>query len=101
MRRRLALTASLGLFLALGAQAGAPAGAGGAFQVQAFGGARSFGAPGGALNAPLVGIAPTPRGNGYWLLAQDGGIFTYGGARVYGSARAGPPHQPRVGGAAP
>ena len=77
MRRRLALTAGLSLVAALAfqARAAAPAGAGGAYQVRAFGGARAFGAPGGALNAPLVGIAATPRGNGYWLLAADGGVF--------------------------
>src|SRR5437868_12644008 len=87
MRRPLALTAGLSLVAALALQAAgaAPAGAGGAYQVRAFGGARALGAPGGALNAPLVGIAATPRGNGYWLLAQDGGIFSYGGARFYGS----------------
>ena len=87
MRRRLALTAGLSLVAALALQAGAaaPASAGGAYQVRPFGGARALGAPGGALNAPLVGIAATPRGNGYWLLAQDGGIFSYGGARFYGS----------------
>jgi lipoprotein-anchoring transpeptidase ErfK/SrfK len=87
MRRRLALTAALAGTLAFGALVGptVPAGAGGAFQVRAVGGARALGAPGRALNAPLVGIAATPRGNGYWLLARDGGIFSYGGARFYGS----------------
>src|SRR2546425_12055293 len=99
MRRRLALTAGLSFVVGLALQAGvvAPAGAGGAYQVRAFGGARAWGAPGGALNAPLVGIAATPRGNGYWLLAQDGGIFSYGGARFYGSHRPMHPHRPRVG----
>ncbi len=37
------------------------------------------------LNAPIVGIAPTPDGRGYWLVAQDGGVFTYGDAKYYGS----------------
>ena len=37
------------------------------------------------LNAPVVGVASTPNGNGYWLAAADGGIFTYGGATFYGS----------------
>src|SRR6476619_513370 len=99
MRRRVALTAALTLALALGAQVGrsAPVGAGGAFQVHAFGGARALGAPGGSLNAPLVGIAATPRGNGYWLLARDGGIFSYGGARFYGSTGAMHLNQPVVG----
>ena len=28
---------------------------------------------------------PTPSGRGYWLVASDGGIFTFGDARFYGS----------------
>ena len=39
-----------------------------------------------ALNQPLVGIAATPSGNGYWLAAADGGIFTFGDAKYLGSA---------------
>src|SRR5690242_5704911 len=99
MRRRLALTAAISFVVALGVQAaaGGPAGAGGAYQVSAFGGAREWGAPGGSLNAPLVGIASTPRGNGYWLLAQDGGIFSYGAAHFYGSTGAMHLNQPVVG----
>ena len=27
------------------------------------------------LNKPIVGMAATPDGNGYWLVASDGGIF--------------------------
>src|SRR3954463_4192816 len=96
MRRRLPLLAGLALLLALGAPLAStsPAGAGGAFQVRPFGGARPLGAPNGALNAPLVGIASTPLGKGYWLLAQDGGIFTYGSAHFYGSTLARHPTQP-------
>ena len=30
-------------------------------------------------------MARTPDGKGYWLVASDGGIFTYGDARFYGS----------------
>jgi len=37
------------------------------------------------LNAPVVGMAATPDGNGYWLVASDGGIFSYGDAHFYGS----------------
>ena len=37
------------------------------------------------LNAPIISMAPTPSGNGYWLLAADGGIFTFGDARFHGS----------------
>jgi len=37
------------------------------------------------LNAPIVGIAPTSNGQGYWLVAADGGIFTYGNAQYHGT----------------
>jgi hypothetical protein len=30
-------------------------------------------------------MAPTPDGGGYWLVASDGGIFSYGDAQFYGS----------------
>jgi hypothetical protein len=30
------------------------------------------------LNAPIVGMAITPDGAGYWMVAQDGGVFAYG-----------------------
>ena len=38
------------------------------------------------LNAPIVGMAATPTGKGYWLVASDGGIFAFGDARFFGSA---------------
>ncbi len=45
-----------------------------------------YGSAGGTpLNAPVVGMADTPSSNGYWLVASDGGIFTYGDARFFGS----------------
>jgi hypothetical protein len=37
------------------------------------------------LNKPIVGMASTPSGNGYWLVAADGGVFSFGGAVFYGS----------------
>ena len=37
------------------------------------------------LNAPVVGMAATPSGRGYWLVAADGGIFDYGDAPFFGS----------------
>ena len=37
------------------------------------------------LNAPVVGIASTPSGNGYWLVASDGGVFAFGDAMFGGS----------------
>ncbi|MFT5531552.1 MAG: hypothetical protein ACI91O_001579, partial [Candidatus Poriferisodalaceae bacterium] len=37
------------------------------------------------LNQPITGMAATPTGNGYWLVASDGGIFTFGDAGYHGS----------------
>ncbi|MEO1064366.1 MAG: hypothetical protein AAFZ07_23345 [Actinomycetota bacterium] len=37
------------------------------------------------LNGPIVGSVPTPTGNGYWMVASDGGIFAFGDAEFYGS----------------
>jgi N-acetylmuramoyl-L-alanine amidase len=39
-------------------------------------------------NAPIVGMAATPDGGGYWLVGRDGGIFSYGDAHFYGSTGA-------------
>ena len=36
----------------------------------------------------MLGIAPTVDGKGYWLLARDGGIFSFGDAHFYGSTGA-------------
>ena len=43
-------------------------------------------APVPALRAPVVAIAATPDGGGYWLVAADGGVFSFGSARFHGSA---------------
>jgi hypothetical protein len=37
------------------------------------------------LNAPIVGMAPTPDGGGYWMVGSDGGVFSSGDAGFYGS----------------
>jgi hypothetical protein len=51
-----------------------------------FGAASFYGSMGGKhLNAPVVGIAATSTGNGYWLAAADGGIFAFGNATFDGS----------------
>lgn len=51
-----------------------------------FGAAPNYGSEAGkAVNAPVIGMAPTATGLGYWLVAGDGGIFTFGDARFYGS----------------
>jgi CSLREA domain-containing protein len=51
-----------------------------------FGSAIGYGSLGNKhLNAPVVGMAPTPDRGGYWLVAADGGIFPFGNAVGYGS----------------
>ena len=37
------------------------------------------------LARPIVGLASTPADQGCWMVASDGGIFTFGDARFYGS----------------
>ena len=37
-----------------------------------------------ALNAPIVGMASTHNGTGYWMVANDGGVFSFN-APYYGS----------------
>jgi hypothetical protein len=39
-----------------------------------------------AVNAPIVSMAATPTGHGYWRAAADGGVLTAGDAVFYGSA---------------
>jgi hypothetical protein len=66
--------------------------------VFAFGDAGFFGSMGGTpLNQPVVGVASTPSGHGYWLVARDGGIFAFGDAGFFGSMGATPLNQPVVG----
>jgi N-acetylmuramoyl-L-alanine amidase len=52
------------------------------------------------LAAPIVGMAATADGQGYWLVASDGGIFTFGDAGFYGSTGALTLNRPIVGMAA-
>ena len=42
-------------------------------------------------------MAPTVDGNGYWLVASDGGIFAFGDADFYGSTGGLPLQKPIVG----
>jgi hypothetical protein len=37
------------------------------------------------LNQPIVGMAAMPGGDGYYLVAADGGVFAFGSAQFYGS----------------
>jgi hypothetical protein len=53
-----------------------------------FGDARDFGAlPGGALgnHREIVAMAVTPHARGYWLVASDGRVFSFGRGRSHGS----------------
>jgi hypothetical protein len=55
----------------------------------AFGDATFHGSTGDIrLNQPIVAVASTPSGGGYWLLASDGGIFAFGDAKFHGSTGA-------------
>ncbi|MGH9105553.1 MAG: beta strand repeat-containing protein [Acidimicrobiales bacterium] len=39
------------------------------------------------LEGGVVGITSTPGSRGYWLVAADGGVFTFGNAHFYGNTR--------------
>ena len=58
------------------------------------------GALGDTLNAPVVGMARTPDGQGYWEVAADGAIYPFGDAVRYGSMAGVPLNRPIVGMAA-
>jgi hypothetical protein len=42
-------------------------------------------AGGTVLPSHLGMMASTPNGRGYWLIAKDGGVFSFGAATFYGS----------------
>jgi len=74
------------------------AGDGGVFS---FGDAAFHGSMGGKpLAQPVVGIAATADGGGYWLVAADGGVFPFGNAPFHGSMGGKPLSSPVVGMAA-
>ena len=48
-----------------------------------FGDAKFYGSTGAmTLNAPIVGMGAAAGGSGYWLLARDGGMFSFGDGRL-------------------
>ena len=49
------------------------------------------------LNAPIVGLAATGDGQGYWEVAADGGLFACGDAGFCGSTGGRPLNAPIVG----
>ena len=53
-----------------------------------------------ALNQPIVGMAATTDGGGYWEVAADGGVFSFGDADFHGSMGGHALNQPIVGMAA-
>ncbi|HWD56503.1 MAG TPA: polysaccharide deacetylase family protein [Acidimicrobiales bacterium] len=48
-------------------------------------------------NQPLVGLAATTDGGGYWEAASDGGVFSFGTAAFHGSMGGQPLNAPIVG----
>jgi peptidoglycan hydrolase-like protein with peptidoglycan-binding domain len=70
---------------AIGTPAAFAASSGHDSTVYAFGTASFHGSTQGmTLNAPIVGMAPTANGKGYWLVANDGGVFGFN-APFFGS----------------
>jgi len=54
--------------------------------VFAFGAAASHGGVSRrSLRAPIVSMATSPDGRGYWLAGADGSVYAFGSARTYGS----------------
>jgi uncharacterized protein YkwD len=47
--------------------------------------------------AITVGMASTPDGKGYWIVNADGGVFSFGDAKFYGSMGGRPLNAPIVG----
>ena len=66
----------------------------------AFGDAADFGTLTAPLSSPITGMATTPDGKGYWLVAADGGVFAFGDSAFEGSTGGLALHRPVVGMAA-
>ena len=66
--------------------------------VSSFGAAYNYGPTSAlTLNRPIVALATTTDGNGYWEAAADGGVFTFGTATFQGSMAGHPLSAPVVG----
>jgi len=66
--------------------------------VSSYGAAYNYGpASSLSLHKPIVGLATTTDGNGYWEAASDGGVFNYGTAPFRGSMGGQPLNAPVVG----
>ena len=106
-RRRLITTAAASALMASTLATGALSGAGPAIaahaalpiaDVSAFGSAVSYGSTSTVdLHSPVVGMARTVTGLGYWEVAADGGVFSFGDAHFYGSTGGLHLNQPVVG----
>jgi N-acetylmuramoyl-L-alanine amidase len=81
------LAAALPAAFLSGSLSGRPAGAAGpvANSTVAFGSTPVGSNALGSVNAGVVGMAETPGGEGYWLVASDGGVFSFGDAGFWGS----------------
>jgi hypothetical protein len=66
----------------------------------AFGNAAFLGATPTQTAAPAVGMAATPEGGGYWVVGADGGVFSFGDAKFWGSTGGMHLNEPVVGMAA-
>ena len=54
--------------------------------IHQYGSAGHFGDTAGLAPAsPVVDMAATPSGNGYWLVSADGGVYAFGDAGFFGS----------------
>jgi hypothetical protein len=51
----------------------------------------------GIASPPAVAVVTHPRVDGYWIAAEDGGVFTFGRARFHGSLGGTPLARPIVG----
>jgi hypothetical protein len=52
-------------------------------RVHGFGASTNFGTVE-DVKTPVVGMASTPSGNGYWLVDANGGVYSFGDARFHG-----------------